>query len=91
MSAIEMLRYLNRFRAYRIDARHVLDKSNVLYSDYYYHWLSTRMSANPTSSKKSDTTSTDRLPGTGPYILLPRKNDWNTIRWYVRVLLAREG
>ena len=67
-----------RIRDYRIDSQNVLDLSNVLTSDYYYPWLARRRGGKPNLEGESNL---------GPYILLPKNEDWNLIRWYVRVLV----
>ncbi len=99
LSPIELITAFSRLRGYRVDFQHVLDKSNVLKSSYYYEWLRNQHSYNralhdelkpeaapqdQSNTEKANLIET-RNEKLGPYILLPRNDNWNLIRWYVRV------
>ena len=97
LSPIELITAFSRLRGYRLDFQNVLDKSNVLKSSYYYDWLRNQHAYNRTLSdelkpeaipKAQPSTAKDNQTENekkGPYVLLPRNDDWNLIRWYVRV------
>jgi len=102
LSPIELITVFSRLRDYRVDFQNVLDKTNVLESSYYYIWLrnrhgyhsealpgESRSGTTRTGSSQSSTTdvSADEKSKLGPYILIPRNDDWNLIRWYIRVKL----
>ena len=102
LSPIEIITVFSRLRNYRVDFQNVLEKSNVLRSSYYYVWLRNRhgyhSGALPGKSQSSMTRTGSSQSGTtdasggensklGPYILIPRNDDWNLIRWYIRVRL----
>ncbi len=95
LSPIELITVFSRLRDYRVDFQNVLDKTNVLKSSYYYVWLRNRYGyhsgappgesqSGTTRSGMSDTSGNDTSK-LGPYILIPRNDDWNLIRWYIRV------
>jgi LCP family protein required for cell wall assembly len=101
LSPIELITAFSRLRDYRVDIQNVLDKSNVLKSSYYYTWLREqhiyggalpgdfRSEAKPRAQSGSSNAALAETESSdlGPYILLPRNDDWNLIRWYVRVKL----
>jgi LCP family protein required for cell wall assembly len=81
-SLIEMVQYYLRYRDYPIDAGNVLDTTNVLYHTFSNLYLI----EDEIELKKLEL---DADFDKGVYILLPRNNDWNLIRWYVRSLIKK--
>ncbi|MBT3273998.1 MAG: LCP family protein, partial [Spirochaetales bacterium] len=76
LTAFEIVELFFRHRTSAIERMVVLNTSNVLYHTYsnlYY------------LDKKAEDVDDDFYKGS--WILLPRDNDWNLIRWYVRTLI----
>ena len=97
LSPLELLAIFSRLKNYRVDFQNILDKTNVLRSSYYYVWLrnrhgyssgalpeETRTGTSPSGMTDTSIRENSKL---GPYILIPRNDDWNLIRWYIRVRL----
>jgi polyisoprenyl-teichoic acid--peptidoglycan teichoic acid transferase len=78
---LEMTSYFSKFKDYRVDFAHVIDTSNVLYNTYSNLYLLSeedREAARNTEDFEK-----------GAWIVLPKGNDWNVIRWYVRELVTK--
>ena len=78
-SIFEILQYYNQFKDYSVDAQHTLDTANVLYSTYSNIYL--------LNDEEKEILTADPEFEKGAWILLPLKNDWNTIKWYIRELI----
>lgn len=77
LSSYELARLLTRSRNYDITGQVVLNTDNILYHTYsnlYY------------SGKSADEVDEDFYKGA--WILLPKEDNWNAIRWYIRELLG---
>ncbi len=82
LSPFEMAGYLSKFRDYRVSSQNVLDTSNILYFTYSNIYLM----KNKNEEQKKDPVGDQN---NGAYILLPRNDDWNLIRWYIRELIMQ--
>jgi LCP family protein required for cell wall assembly len=87
LSPLEFVAHFARLKNYGVDSQNVLDKSNVLRSSYYYVWLRNGRGSENTVSRENEKNKQDEQSKLGPYILIPRNDDWNLIRWYIRVVL----
>jgi polyisoprenyl-teichoic acid--peptidoglycan teichoic acid transferase len=78
-SALEIVELLLRHRNASIEQKLVLSTANVLYHTYsnLYYLGKSRDEVDDTFNK-------------GAWILLPRDNDWNIIRWFVRSFIEGE-
>jgi LCP family protein required for cell wall assembly len=74
----EMINYFNKFKNYTINAQHTIDISNVLYSTYSNIYL-----------MKDQDVPIDENFDKGMWIVLPKDNDWNVIKWYIRQLIGQ--
>ncbi len=81
LSPLEVARYFFMFKDYRIRGRHVLDTSNILRQTY------SMLYALPEEEQVLHM-QTDKIEDLGAWILLPRNNDWDLLRSYIRSLLA---
>lgn len=79
MRASEMLRAFLKFKDAEIDMGNVIDTSNVLYSSYSNLYLLNE------EEQKSYIEDTDS--DWGAWIVLPKNNDWNLIKWYIREII----
>lgn len=68
-----------KYKDYGISAQYVLDTSNVLYSTYSNIHLIQRTGGD-----------TSEIENKGAYILLPKNNNWNVIKWYINNLVVGE-
>ena len=75
-SAVEMLSLFMKYRDTEIDKKQGLSVFNVLYNTY------TNISKLEDESKQFEEGFVR-----GYWILLPRKDDWNVIKWYIRSLI----
>ena len=73
----ELVNYFNRFKDYRVVSQNVLDTGNILYETYSNIYLLSE------AVREQNGETFDR----GSYILLPRDDDWNLIKWYIRTLI----
>jgi len=76
MSAIEIAHALVKYGDMKVTSQHVIDTSNVLHHSY------TNLIDTDLKEEKLD-----RGFDKGAYILLPKDNDWNYFRWYIRSLV----
>ncbi|MFW5811380.1 MAG: LCP family protein [Alkalispirochaetaceae bacterium] len=77
LSSYDLARLVQNSRSYEITEQVVLNTDNILYHTYsnlYY------------SGKSADEVDEDFY--LGAWILLPREDDWNAIRWYIREVLG---
>lgn len=73
LSLVEIINYFNKFKDFTRIEQHTLDINNVLYTTYSNVYLLQEGEA-------PDDENFDK----GAWILLPKENDWNVIKWYVR-------
>lgn len=78
---LEMTSYFSKFKDYKISIANVIDTSNVLYSTYSNLYLLT--------DEEREEARGDEEFNKGAWIVLPKGNDWNVIRWYVRELINK--
>jgi LCP family protein required for cell wall assembly len=78
LSLVEIISYFNRFKDFTTVEQHTLDINNVLYTTYSNIYL-----------LKEDEIPQDENFDKGAWILLPKNNDWNVIKWYIRQLIDR--
>jgi LCP family protein required for cell wall assembly len=79
LSVTEMLYFYLKYKDYAINAGNVIDTTNVLYHTFTNVYL--------LGEEAKEEMETNEDFDRGKYILLPRNNDWNLIRWYVRNLI----
>ncbi len=76
---LELLDYYTQYEEIPLEERNVLDMTNVLYQSYsnvyYLQGSKEKLAANANK---------------GEWILLPKNNDWNLIRWYIRKVIEGE-
>mgnify|MGYP006276757673 CR=1 FL=1 len=80
LSSYELARLLHEARSYQITDQLVLNTDNILYHTYsnlYY------------SGKSKEEVDEDFY--LGAWILLPKEDDWNALRWYIRRALSEEA
>jgi LCP family protein required for cell wall assembly len=80
LSYYAVARLMAQARSYEITEQVVLNTDNILYHTYsnlYY------------SGKSAEEVDEDFYKGA--WILLPKEDDWNVIRWYIRELLNEEA
>jgi polyisoprenyl-teichoic acid--peptidoglycan teichoic acid transferase len=73
---LEMISYFGKFKNFTVSDQHTIDTSNVLYSTYSNIYL----------LKKEDIPQNEDFDK-GAWIVLPKDNDWNVIKWYVREMI----
>ena len=76
MTSLEIANSLLKYSDIKVANQYVLDTSNILYNTYRNLLL---------SDGKSE--SNDKPVDRGAYILLPKGNDWNNFRRYIRTLV----
>lgn len=81
MSAAVILRLLKDYGQCDVAAQNTIDTSNVLYASYSNIYL--------LSEEERKAVLEDENYDKGAWICLPRNNDWNLIKWYVRKLISR--
>lgn len=78
-TTLELFNYYNQYINAPLLQQNILDMTNVLYQSwsnvYYLRGSAAKLAA-----------ATDR----GEWILLPKNNDWNLIRWYIRRIIEGE-
>jgi LCP family protein required for cell wall assembly len=79
MSPAVILMLLKDYGQCDVTGQNSIDTSNVLYSSYSNLYL--------LSPEEQKTVLEDENYDKGAWICLPRNNDWNLIRWYVRKLM----
>ena len=79
-SLIEILGLYNEYSDISIDGKHVLSFDNILYDTY----------SNTYMLNEEELKDVGPDYNKGAWILFPRNNDWNNIRWYVRGILNGE-
>jgi LCP family protein required for cell wall assembly len=79
LSLTEMFYFYLKYKDYDIKAGNVIDTTNVLYHTFTNVYL-----LGEEAEKEMEA---DEDFDKGKYILLPRNNDWNLIRWYMRTLI----
>jgi LCP family protein required for cell wall assembly len=75
---LEMAGYFGKFKDYAVSDQHTIDTSNVLYSTYSNIYL-----------LKPEDIPQDEDFDKGAWIALPKDNDWNVIKWYVREMIGK--
>jgi LCP family protein required for cell wall assembly len=81
LSPLEIARYFFTFKDYTIRGRHVLDTSNILRHTY-------SMLYKLPEEEQELHMQTDDIEDLGAWILLPRNNDWDLLRSYIRSILT---
>ncbi len=81
LTPFEVARYFIMFKDYRIRGRYVLDTSNILRHTY-------SMLFSLSEEEQEAHMLTDDVKDLGAWILLPRNNDWDLLRSYIKSLLA---
>lgn len=81
LTPLEVARYFFMFKDYRIRGRYVLDTSNILRHTY-------SMLFSLSEEEQEAHMLTDDVKDLGAWILLPRNNDWDLLRSYIKSLLA---
>jgi LCP family protein required for cell wall assembly len=81
LSPLEVARDFFMFKDYRIRGRYVLDTSNILRHTY-------SMLYSLPEEEQEARMSTDNIEDLGAWILLPRNNDWDLLRSYIKSLLS---
>jgi LCP family protein required for cell wall assembly len=79
LSLFDMMSVYNNYGESELAGRHVLSFDNILYTTYSNIYLLDEKDAKLIPDNKR-----------GAWILLPEKNDWNNIRWYVRQIINGE-
>lgn len=79
MRPSEMLRAFLKYKDAEIDMGNVIDTSNVLYSSYSNLYL--------LSEEDQKSFIEDSESDWGAWIVLPKNNDWNLIKWYIREII----
>lgn len=79
MRPSEMLRIFLKFKDAEIDMGNVIDTTNVLYSSYSNLYL--------LSEEDQKSFIEDPESDWGAWIVLPKNNDWNLIKWYIREII----
>ena len=79
-SLIDILNLYNEFSDVAIDGKHVLSFDNILYDTY----------SNIYMLDEEEIEILDSDFNKGAWILFPRNNDWNNIRWYIRGIINGE-
>ncbi len=78
-SFIEILSIFNEYSDIDISGKHVLSFDNILYDTYSNIYM-----------LEDQDIEFDEDFNKGAWILLPRDNDWNNIRWYIRGIINGE-
>jgi len=78
-SIFEIIEYYNKFKEYSVSAQYTLDTTNILYTTYSNIYL--------LSEEEKEVIVADAEFDKGAWILLPRQNNWNVIKWYIRELI----
>ena len=81
LSPLEIANYFYRLKDYAISSRNVIDTSNVLYNTYSNIYLLSE-------EEKEELENEEKEFDKGAYMLLPKDNDWNIIKWYIRKLIT---
>ncbi len=83
----EAISYFFRYQSYEIDGGHVISSGNVLASKYTGD--EKKQAAGCPPPEDADQELKDKCANIekGQYILLPRNNNWNTVRWYFREII----
>lgn len=89
ISLADALSYYFRYQNYEVNGGHVISSGNVLMSKYTGDSKRAACASAPASGEgeqKPDCSSIDR----GAYILLPRNENWNSVRWYFHQIIEGE-
>ncbi|HEQ71401.1 MAG TPA: hypothetical protein ENN69_02840 [Spirochaetia bacterium] len=81
LSPLEIAHYFISFKDYRISTRHVLDTTNILTETY------SALYKLPEEEQKELLETIEDRTELGAYILLPRNNDWDLLRAYIRTVV----
>ena len=78
-SLVEIMSLYNNYNDVELAGRHVLSFDNILYDTYSNTYM-------------LDEAAADEIPRDkrGAWILFPRDNNWNNIRWYIRQIINGE-
>jgi len=97
ISFTDAITYYFRFQNFKISRGNVLSSGNVLYSKYTGELKrkQAKCLTNPTQEQldKMDDKQKEKCKNIekGQYILLPKNDNWNTVRWYFRKLIEDES
>lgn len=80
MSAAQMLRTFLRFKDTDINMGNVIDNTNILYTSYSNLY--------ELEEEERQLVMEDPEFNWGAWIVLPRNNDWNLIKWYFRDMIT---
>lgn len=87
ISLADVISYYFRYRSYEVDGGHVISSGNVLASKYTgddaYRAAGCPAPADAEDELKEKCANMEK----GQYILIPRNNNWNTVRWYFREII----
>ena len=87
----EAISYYFRYQNYEIDGGHVISSGNVLNSKYTGDDALKSAGCPPPADADEELKAKCSSIEKGQYILIPRNNNWNTVRWYFRELLEDGG
>ncbi|MCC6643678.1 LCP family protein [Candidatus Peregrinibacteria bacterium] len=78
-----------RYQGFEVESGNVLSSGNVLESKYTGELKAAECKASKPASTEGGTAENgnDCKQDKGQYILLPRNNNWNTVRWYFHQLI----
>ncbi len=87
ISLAEVISYYFRYRSYEVNGGHVISSGNVLSSKYTGD--DAFRAAGCPASEDAEQELKDKCANIekGEYILIPRNNNWNTVRWYFREIM----
>ncbi len=89
----DAITYYFRFQNFKISRGHVISSGNVLYSKYTGELKREKSNCptNPTQEQLDKMTDEEKEKckniKKGQYILLPKNDNWNVIRWYFRQII----
>ena len=100
VNVAEAISFYFRYKDYEVDGGHVLTSANVLFSTYTGQQKIDEMGCDKPAPAPAviDSLSGEAAPAPaqanpcanvdkGAYILIPRNEDWNAVRWYIRQIL----
>jgi polyisoprenyl-teichoic acid--peptidoglycan teichoic acid transferase len=85
----EGLSYYFRYQNFQISRGHVLSSGNVLESKYTGDIKKAAQDCNKEELTDDQKAACEKIVK-GEYILLPRNNNWNTVRWYFNQIIEAE-
>lgn len=81
VAPLELARYFFTFKDYRVASPHVVDTSNILKQT----WTALLYAS---EEEQEQLLAENDISKLGGWILLPKNNDWNLLRSYIRVILS---